>query len=355
MFFIRLYVFLCVKMLPEKQIKEIREELQNCKRPLFFFDDDADGLSSFLLLYRYTREGKGVVIKTIPKIDDKFLRKVEEYEPDKIFVLDVAQVEQSFIDKVKVPIIWIDHHGPYEREGNIKYFNPRLIKKNLFLPATRMCYEVVKQDIWIAMVGCIGDYHMPGFFKEFKKKYGDLVGDAKSVEDIYFKSKFGKLIDLFSFVMKGKTSDALKHIKVLTRIREPYEILNEETSQGKFVFKKYKKMNDMYEELLEDALKEKPDDGFLIYIYPDNKMSFTSELSNELLYKFPDKVIIVGREKNGQVKMSIRTKKKEIPDALERALQGLDGYGGGHEHACGANVNKEDFEEFVRRLREKLG
>ena len=96
-------------MLPEKQINEIREELQNCKRPLFFFDDDPDGLSSFLLLYRYVREGSGVVIKTIPNIDNKFLRKVEEYQPDKIFVLDVAKIEQDFIDTVKIPIIWIDH------------------------------------------------------------------------------------------------------------------------------------------------------------------------------------------------------------------------------------------------------
>ena len=343
------------RMLPEKQIEEIREELQNCKRPLFFFDDDADGLSSFLLLYRYTREGKGVVIKTLPKIDGKFLRKVEEYEPDKIFVLDVAQIEQDFIDKVKVPIVWIDHHGPYERTGNVKYFNPRLIKKDLFMPVTRICYEVVKQDMWIAMVGCIGDYHMPDFFGEFKEKYGDLVGDSENVEDVYFKSKFGKIVDLFSFILKGKTSDAVKHIKVLTRVDNPYDILNEKTSQGRFVFKKYKKMDDMYQILLKEALKKKPDNGFLIFLYPDSKMSFTSELSNEMMYRFPDKVVIVGREKNGQVKMSIRTKHKVIPDALERALVGLEGYGGGHEHACGVNVDKEDFEEFVKRLREYLG
>ena len=342
-------------MLQEKQIEEIREELQNCKRPLFFFDDDADGLSSFLLLYRYIKEGKGVVIKTMPKIDRKFLRKVEEYGPDKIFVLDVADVEQDFIDKVKVPIIWIDHHGPYERTGNIKYFNPRLIKKGLFLPVTRICYEVVKQDIWIAMAGCIGDYHMPDFFDEFKKKYGDLVGDAKNVKEIYFKSKFGGLVDLFSFILKGKTSDAKKYIKVLTRIKGPYEILNEETPQGRFVFSKYKKINDLYEQLLKDALKKKPDNGFFIFIYHDDMMSFTSELSNEMMYKFPDKVVIVGREKSGEIKMSIRTEHKLIPEALERALQGLDGYGGGHEHACGANVNKEDFDEFVKRLREYLG
>ncbi|MBL7054863.1 DHH family phosphoesterase [Candidatus Woesearchaeota archaeon] len=341
-------------MLPKKQIEEIRDELKHCKRPLFFFDDDADGLSSFLLLYRYIKEGSSVVIKTIPKIDNKFLRKVKEYEPDKIFILDIAQVEQGFIDAVKIPIIWIDHHGPFECSGNIKYFNPRLIKKDLLLPATGICYEVVKQDLWIAMVGCIGDYYMPDFFDEFKKKYADLIGDSKSVEDIYFNSKFGKLIDLFSFILKGKTSDALKHVKVLTRIKEPYEILNEETPQGKFLFKKYKQINEGYETLLNEALKAKPEQGFFIFIYPDNNTSFTSELSNELLYRFSDNVIIVGREKNGDIKMSLRSKHKTIPEALARSLAGLEGYGGGHEHACGANVKKEQFEEFVKRLRENL-
>ena len=268
--------------------------------------------------------------------------------------MDVANVEQDFIDRVKLPIVWIDHHGPYERTGNIKYFNPRLIKRNLFLPTTMMCYEAVKRDLWIAMVGCIGDYHMPYFFNEFKKKYSDLIGNAKNVGEVYFETDFGKLVDLFSFVLKGKTSDAKKYIKALTRVKSPYELLNEETPQGRFIFKKYKKINDMYEELLKDALNKKPDDGFLIFIYQDDKMSFTSELSNELLHKFQDKVIIVGREKNGEIKLSIRTKNKAIPDALESSLQGLEGYGGGHEYACGANISKEDFEHFVKKLREYL-
>jgi single-stranded DNA-specific DHH superfamily exonuclease len=338
-------------MLPQKQIREIRDALRHCKRPLFFFDDDADGLSSFLLLYRYIREGSGIVVKTVPKIDGKFLRKVNEYGPDKIFVLDVASVEQEFIDKANVPIVWIDHHGPYERAGNIRYFNPRLANRDVFLPTTRICYEVVKQDMWIAMVGCIGDYHMPDFFSKVREKYEDLVGDVKSAEDVYFKTKFGKLIDVFSFVLKGKTSDAMKYVRVLTRIGEPYDILEEKTPQGRFVFKKYKKIDSMYKKLLSEALKRKPDDGFLVFIYQDDKMSFTSELANELLHKFPDKIVIVGREKNSEVKMSIRSKHKVINRALETALQGLEGYGGGHEHACGANVNKEDFSELVRRLK----
>lgn len=342
-------------MLPEKQIKEIRKELDNCKRPLFFFDDDADGLSSFLLLYRYHKEGRGVVVKTRPNIDEKFLRKVKEFEPDKIFVLDIAKIEQDFIDKVKVPVIWIDHHGPYKRTGNIKYYNPRLIKKEAFIPVTRICYEVVKQDLWIAMVGCVGDYYLPDFFPEFKERYEDLAGQGKDVEDLYFNSKIGEMVNLFSFVLKGKTSDALKYIKVLTRIKTPYEILNKETSQGNYLYKRYKEMDEGYQELLNDALKNKPDNGFVIHIYKDNKMSYTSEVSNELLYRFPDKVIIVGREHNGEVKMSIRSKKKKIPKALCYALKGLQGYGGGHENACGANIIKGQFNEFLEKLRENLG
>jgi len=76
----------------------------------------------------------GVIVKTTPNIDKKFIRKVEEYSPDKIFILDIALVEQDFIDSMKTKIIWIDHHTPIKRYGNVKYYNPRiqnLPRKNL--------------------------------------------------------------------------------------------------------------------------------------------------------------------------------------------------------------------------------
>src|SRR4030042_2536338 len=98
--------------LTDKDFDEIRKELDECKRPLFFFHDDPDGLASFLLLYRYCKKGYGVIVKSDPKVDDKFLRKVEEYMPDKIFILDIALMEQSFADNADAPIIWIDHHQP---------------------------------------------------------------------------------------------------------------------------------------------------------------------------------------------------------------------------------------------------
>ncbi|MCK4859909.1 MAG: hypothetical protein KAS87_05065, partial [Candidatus Omnitrophica bacterium] len=272
-------------MLTEKQYQQIKEELDNCQNPLFFFDDDPDGLCSFLLLYRYKKEGHGIVVKTHPKLDIRSAPKVEQYAADKVFVLDVAQLEQDFIDACKVPIIWIDHHGPHEMD-NVKYFNPRLTKKDSNIPTTCMCYKVVQRDLWIAMLGCVADYCMPDFADDFKKKYPDLMNNEKSADDIYFNTKLGNLIKIFSFSLKGKPSDVMKSMKILTRIESPYEILNQETARGKFIFQRYEKMNKSYDSLLESAVKEEGREKLLVFTYADDKMSFTGDLANELLYKF---------------------------------------------------------------------
>jgi len=342
-------------MLTTKQIEEIRKELDECKNPLFFFHDDADGLSSFLLLYRYVKEGHGIIIKTTPNIDEKFLRKVEEYDPDKIFILDIALVEQEFIDKAKRKIIWIDHHEHQKRHGNLKYFNPRTKDSKDNKPASFTCYQVVQQDIWIAMAGCIGDWYWPDFTNKFKKQYPDLLPkEIKKPEDALFETKLGKIIRMMEFSLKGKTSDALKSVKILTRIKSPYEIINKTTSQGRFISKRAEKIEKEYQELLEKALKVKSKDKILLFHYLAGKISFTKDLSNELIHRFPNKIIIVAREKSDEMKISIRGGKIIIPPILERSLQGIDGFGGGHEHACGANIKKKDFNRFIKSFKNQI-
>ena len=75
-------------MLTEKQVKEIREHLEKAQAPIFFFDNDADGLASFLLLRRYINRGKGVAIKSFPDLNESYARKLYELKPDYVFVLD---------------------------------------------------------------------------------------------------------------------------------------------------------------------------------------------------------------------------------------------------------------------------
>ena len=340
-------------MLTNKQLQQIKEELDNSQNPLFFFDDDPDGLCAFLLLYRYKMEGHGFVVKTHPKLDARSAPKIEQYDADKAFVLDIAKLEQDFIDASKVPVIWVDHHGPYER-NNVKYFNPRIIKKDANIPTTYLCYKVVEQDLWIAMVGCIADYYLPDFLDEFKKKYPDLLNDKKTVGDLYFKSKVGTLIKIFSFSLKGKTSEVMKNIKILTRIESPYEILNQETAKGKFIFQRYEKINKLYIDLLDSAVKTAGKEKLLVFTYSEDKMSFTGDLANELLYRFPDRIIMVGRKKDDDIRISLRSKNILLPPILEKSLAGLEGYGGGHEYACGANVKESHFKEFIERIKNNM-
>lgn len=345
--------------LTDKQVAQIRDELDNCKRPLYFFHDDADGLCSFLLLYKYVKEGKGVIVKARPRIDEKFLRKVEEYQPDKIFIVDIALVDQEFIDQAHVPIIWIDHHDPLERE-RIKYFNPRVANAQANIPASYLCYQVVQEDLWIAMTGCIGDWYMPDIKDEFCETYPGLLSKkVKKAPVALFDSKVGKLARIFNFILKGKTGEALKCAKILTRIESPDEILEQASPKGKYIYKYFESINREYKSLLAYALKEiakqkKEKKKILVLDYVAGRMSFTGELSNELLYRNPNNIIIITREKDGEMKSSLRSPPSiNLAEILAKALFGIEGYGGGHEHACGACIKREDWQQFLINLEDE--
>jgi hypothetical protein len=343
-------------MIPDKQIKEIREELQYCKKPLFFFHDDPDGLCSFLLLYKFVGDGKGIVIKSSPKVDINFLPKVEEYQPDKIFILDLALVNQDFLDAVKVPVIWIDHHDPIQRE-KVRYYNPRIENQKDNTPVSYYCYRITEaeKDLWIAICGIVGDWFMLPLSKEFSKKYPDLLPAAITKPDkVLFSTKLGELIKILSFILKGTTSEVMKCIKIMTRIEGPNEILGQTTPRGNYIYKRAMLIKKEYDRIFEDAMKVKRGD-IIEYQYAGGKYSFTKELSNELLFQNPDKIILVCREKSGEMKCSLRSGPSVLlPGLLEKSLRDIDGYGGGHEHACGVCVKKEDFNQFMQNLKEEL-
>ena len=63
-------------MITQEQILEFRKLLDSSERYLFFFDDDPDGLCSYLLLRKYLGRGKGVVVKSNPTLSTEYLRKV---------------------------------------------------------------------------------------------------------------------------------------------------------------------------------------------------------------------------------------------------------------------------------------
>jgi len=200
---------------------------------------------------------------------------------------------------------------------------------------------------------------MPYYWKEFTKKYPTLVGKKQIKEpfDARFDTKLGTLIKIFSFNLKGSTTAALKSIKVLSRIESPEELLEQQTPQAKFLYKRYEKLNKEYEFLRARAFKaHKKDDKFFIFKYAEDQTSFTKDLSDDMMYHHQDKIIVLARERSEHLVMSIRTSNKGpvIKPAFEKALLGIEGSGGGHDHACGAKIAKKDFKQFIKVLREEL-
>ncbi len=340
-------------MISEKQLDEIRGFLKKSENPLFFFDDDADGFCSFLLFKKYVDKGKGVVIKSSPVLDVSFLRKVEEYSPDFVFILDKPMVSEEFVEGVHVPIIWVDHHAPVDVKG-VRYYNPRVNNPDIYLPTSYICYKVVKQDLWVAMCGIVGDWLIPEFFEDFMKEYPDLVEKTDNPGDVLYKQPLGKLVRILAFVLKGKISDVNKCVGILAKISTPYELLNQTTSRARFIYRRFEKIDKEYKELLDEAVKSATDDKVLAFYYPSKKMSFTGELSNELSYIFPDKLVIVGRKKGDEFRLSIRSKTHKLPKMIEKALEDVEGYGGGHEYACGGNIKSKDINKFVSNLRKQI-
>ena len=299
--------------------KQVKEALDTAERPLYLFDDDVDGLCAFLLFYRYKKSGVGIPVKVAGGVTEVFLQKTAGY--DKVFILDVPNVSEEFFEKMTKPIIWVDHHP--EHASSALTYNIQ------GTPTSLLCYTVVEQDLWIAMMGSIGDWVLDKEkAKQFREKYPDLLpASCDTPEKALFDSNIGFLARMMNFLLKGQMKDIKKSMNVLTRIESPYDLLQKK-GPAALLWKRYEVVQKVYEVLLEKAKKEVGED--VVFTYEGN-ISVTSELSNELLYLYPEKLIVVAREKNGDMRASLRST-KNVRAALEKALEGVQGRGGGHEH-----------------------
>jgi intein/homing endonuclease len=196
-----------------------------------------------------------------------------------------------------------------------------------------MCYQITKDNLWLAAVGVTSDWS-DLLVKDFKKEYPKLVklkGKFKP-DDVLFNTELGELARIFSFVLKGKTKDVRKIVGLMLKIKDPYEILEQKTNEGKELYQKAEKLKKKYERLLKEALKMNKRGKVLVFRYSTTDVSFTAELANELIHMNPDKVVMVAREAEEELRISMRSGEKgvNLPKILEKVFKEVDGNGGGH-------------------------
>ena len=333
-------------MLNHEEIAEIREHLELSQNPLFFFDNDVDGLASFLLLARGFKKGKGVAIKT-GELDKSYLRKVEELSPDYIFILDKPLVSREFIDETRkknISIVWIDHHDIVQNHEGTYYYNPA-VKKRGIEPVTYLAYQITKNDLWLAMAGCVSDHYFPEFASKFAEDYPELLEkNFKTAFQILYEAEIGKIARILDFALKDKTSSVLKVIRFLLKVTSPNEI-----SIDNPIFSRFEQIDKKYQALIEKA-KKHVGEKFIFFQYAWD-LSLSSNIANEMSYRFPGRTIVVAYIKSNRANISIRGKKAR--EITLKAISGLNNaVGGGHEEATGAKIDVADLPEFKRRIEE---
>jgi single-stranded DNA-specific DHH superfamily exonuclease len=344
-------------MLFEKENEEIREHLEKAQNPLFYFDNDQDGLCSYLLLRRFLGRGNGVPIKTSP-LDMSYFRRVNEFEPDYVFILDQPSISDEFFEalhELNIPLVWIDHHNNDLNSipSYVNYYNPLFNESKTNEPVVDLCYRVVnrKEDLWLLIVGCIADKYMPGEYFDFFEKYPDLGIDSDNPFDILYNSEIGKIARMIGTGLKDRTSLVMKMIRFLINVKTPYEIL-EEKIDNQEMHKHFGKIDERLQKYLTRA-RESCGGGNVLFFTYSGATSMSADIANRLSYEYPEKIIVVAFIKKGRVNLSIRGK-----GVREKVLKILENFplstGGGHEDAIGAQIDYEQLEEFEKKLKEEV-
>jgi len=346
-------------MLSEKQVNRIKEHLEKAQNPVFFFDNDPDGLCSFLLLQRFLGKGKGVPIKSFPGLDESYFRKISELNADYVFILDKPVVSEDFFNRVhevNLPIVWIDHHEVDKEKVPkfVDYYNPMYNEEKTNEPVTALCYQVNnnKDLLWLAVVGCISDKFFPDFYEEFKRKYPDLSNDSEDAFGVLFSSQIGKIVQIFNFALKDRTTNVINMIRFLMEAKSPYDVLNE-CGKNRSMHKRFEQINSKYQKLLKKAVAVGRNSGRVLFFRFGGDLSISKDLSNELSYLFQDKYIVVAYVKGNYANISARG--ENIRKAVLKAIDNLENAsGGGHKDAVGARVQLEDLEEFRNIIEDNI-
>ncbi|MAG07503.1 hypothetical protein CMI46_01685 [Candidatus Pacearchaeota archaeon] len=338
-------------MLSEKQISEIREHLEKAQNPVMFFDNDCDGLMSFVMLRKFIGRGKGVAVKS--SFEEIYAKRVDELNADYVFILDKPEVSLEFVERVTekgIPIVWIDHHDvPYNIKNDLVfYYNPIYNKNKSNEPVSYLVYQIVKRNDfqWLSMIGCIADNFVPGFKDEFAREFPELwKRNFDGAFDVLYSTEIGTIIKMLDFALKDRTSNVVAMLNFLVKINSPFEILKED-SRNLMIHKRYQEVNSVYSRLFEKArwIARKADK--VIFFEYGGDLSLSSNLSNELSYRFPGKVVIVAYVKGANANVSVRGPINVRKIGLEAFKKIESASGGGHERAIGARMNVEDLPRF---------
>lgn len=340
--------------------KRFLEEIKPKDSIVIIFNNDADGISSCVLVKRLLemRDIKDIFIITQPMPTEKnLIKKVQTTVPNKIIFLDIAIDQQSNVLKRLggiSDILIIDHHQ-ITRDMNsdiITHYNPRFKSPKIYQSASYCAYKLcssitnMSDCLWIAAVGMIGDYNLEDsqdLVKAVREKY------AITNKNLY-DSLLGRFADMISAGRATKEMTCEDMVELFSRANSPGDF--EKLQGAEKLIDAYKKTENEIMSITADVEKNAEKVGNVIFYNIKSEYNIASPISTKISEKYFDRIVIIYTMSGSKVKISARnqSQKWDVARLLQQAGWGMKASAGGHAAAAGATLQTSDWTSFKERL-----
>jgi len=332
-----------------KKAAEFLRSIKEKEGVVIVYNNDMDGMSAGAMMKKYL-EKRGIkpykIYQPMPP-EKNFLRRVQTSLPDVIIFVDMAMdSDPNTINKLKgySRMLIIDHHMIARdlNSTNIVHVNPRFKDPKVYQSTAYLVYKLLSYmeedpDVWIAILGAIGDYNL-----EYSQ---DLVKKAQEYDSM---KKYREACHAIEASRIAKTFNCDEIVDFLTTVKSIDDILEDR----RFAEAAMLIENEIQSEI-SNANENVETFGNLLMYNCKSKYNIRSVISTKIAEKHKTKVVIVYGEQGKSVIGSMRNQGRTINtvDVLKKAAAGVKGFtGGGHDAASGFSVPEKDWKNFKENL-----
>jgi single-stranded DNA-specific DHH superfamily exonuclease len=375
----------------KNKIEILKELINNSKNAIMFFDTDTDGSNSYIMLKKeFPQIKKGYPLSKEEDLQKEACKKITE-KVDLILFFDTPRlIEDFFENSNNKNIIWVDHHVPrnqnlLEKYKNITFLNPLDFDKKDHRCSAYWAWKISgekKEDLFYLVMAFISDFYLlpeiidlynfsindfnllfPKLDENKRNQIFDFIINSdfrddepsnKKEEYIKYLTYETSIIDFkyfFDLIFKIEKENAIKTIKFVLKLT-PIEFKLEIENPKSIYFEEYYKIVLELRKIIKKIDKIQEND-FIYFHHKNGSFSFNRQISEYLSYKRKATLIMSSYQKDtsNYISCSLRSKKIDLNNLIDKSIKNLEGQGGGHKFAAGCIISKKDFPVFLKNIK----
>lgn len=333
---------------------------------------DNDSICSAAIIYKmlkvvYKIEPKLIISGLNSAVTEDVLENIKKIKPDYVIIVDISDVNVNIMTELRniSQVMIIDHHVP---KGYVKitYVNPRIFDKEIYIPATYLCYRIYgeflepKEILWVAGVGTLSDMGLKyciDLFEAIKNESKELVENNENIDEILFDSSLlGKLAKIFDSARVVNGMDgSVRALNILIKHDNYQDVLKGKSSDTKNLLEWHWVAEKEFNRLAQDFDKMKKQIKKLVLYEVKSKYNMKSPLATYLAKNMAHEILVIYQKSGKYIDVSFRRGKVSIVDLNQLASSSVknipDSNGGGHIQAAGCRFPAKYLNNFLRNLK----